>query len=93
MNIHAQPSAEQLQAYMQHWQAWVDGLVAQNRLESGNHLSVEGRVLYSNNRHSDTVYTINNESVAGYFLVKAHDFDDAERLAKDCPILQGEGTN
>lgn len=93
MNIHTPPSDEQLQTYMQHWHAWIEKLTAQNRLEGGHHLSVEGRVVYPNNKQNHTAYTVNNESIAGYFLIKAHDFEDATRLANDCPILQGEGTS
>jgi hypothetical protein len=35
----------------------------------------------------------NRESVAGYIIVKATDFDDAVAMAKECPILHGDGTS
>ena len=30
---------------------------------------------------------------AFYIIIKAKDLDDAVSIAKDCPILQGEGTS
>ena len=90
----AQPSAKQMQLYMQQWQQWIATIASKGKLaEGGNHLSREGVVLKSHNNLTDGPYTVNKESVAGYIIVLANSFEKAVTIAKDCPILQGEGTS
>ncbi len=89
-----QPTPEQMEIYMEQWYRWTEGIAAQGKLaEGGNHLSPEGRVIRPGNQISDGPYVQKRESVAGYIIVKATDFDDAVVMAKECPILQGEGTS
>ncbi|CAL1519472.1 YciI family protein [Chitinophaga sp. MM2321] len=90
----AQPSPEQMQAYMKEWQKWVNGIDAQHKLSSGgNHLSSEGRVVKSGNVVTDGPYAELKESVAGYIIIKTTDFEDAVSIAKTCPILAGAGNS
>ena len=90
----AQPSPEQMKLYMTQWMEWINDISAQQQLaDGGNHLSPIGKVLRSNNVIADESYTSNKESVAGYIIILAKDIDDAVRIAKKCPILQGEGTS
>jgi hypothetical protein len=97
MNItdkEAQPTPEQMKIYLKQWDKWINDIAGQNKLaEGGNHLSPEGRVLRPNNVASNGPYTEKRESVAGYIIIKAADFNEAVNLAKGCPILQGEGTS
>jgi hypothetical protein len=97
MNItdkEAQPTPEQMKIYLEQWDKWINDIASQNKLaEGGNHLSPEGRVLRPNNAATNGPYTEKKESVAGYIIIKATDFDEAVMLAKGCPILQGEGTS
>jgi hypothetical protein len=93
MDIQAQPSAKQMEEYMENWHNWVDSLVAENKLAGGNHLLTEGKVLKTNNAVTHEPYTKDKESVAGYLVVKAKNLDGAVAIAKECPILQGEGTS
>ena len=89
----AQPSPEQLQIYMKQYHDWVGGIAAQNKFGGGTGLSTEGRVLKSKNVVTDGPFAEIKESIAGYITVKAKDFDEAVALAKECPILQGEGNS
>jgi hypothetical protein len=89
----AQPSPEQLQVYMKQYHDWVGGIAAQNKFLGGTGLSTEGKVIKPNNVITDGPYAEIKESIAGYIMIKAKDFDEAVRLAKDCPILQGEGNS
>jgi hypothetical protein len=91
----AQPSQEQMNLYMIQWMEWVNSISSQEQLaDGGNHLSnTVGRVIRPKNVITDGPYTVNKESVAGYILILANDIDDAVRIAKNCPILQGEGTS
>jgi hypothetical protein len=97
MNIttkSAQPTPQQMKIYMKQWEKWIKGIAAKGRLaEGGNHLSAEGRVLKPKNETIEGPYTSKKESVAGYILILAKDLDDAAKIAKKCPILNGEGTS
>ncbi len=89
----AQPSPEQLQVYMKQYQDWVGGIAAQNRFVGGKGLSTEGKVLKSNNMMTDGPYVEIKESLAGFIIVRANDFEEAVGFAKACPILMGEGNS
>lgn len=89
-----QPSQEQMKQYMGQWMEWINYISKKDQLaRGGNHLSRNGKVLRSGDIMTDGPYSANSESVAGYIVVLAKDIDDAVRLAKKCPILQGEGTS
>jgi hypothetical protein len=88
-----QPSPEQMQAYMKQYQDWVSRIVAQNKFIGGKGLSTEGRVLKPNQVITDGPFVEIKESLAGYIMVHAKDFDDAVSMAKECPILNGGGNS
>ncbi|WP_276374565.1 YciI family protein [Chryseolinea sp. H1M3-3] len=87
----AQPSPEQMQAYMKMYNDWVGGIAAQNKFLGGKGLATEGKVIRSNNVITDGPYAETKESLAGYIMIKAKDIDEAVSIAKGCPILMGEG--
>jgi len=79
---------------LKQWEEWINDITVQNKLaDGGNHLSTEGRVLKPNNVITDGPYTEKRESIAGYIIIKATNFDEAINIAKGCPILQGKGTS
>ncbi|MCW7494420.1 YciI family protein [Leptospira sp. 2 VSF19] len=89
----AQPSPEQLQIYMQQYQEWVNSIVEKKKFKSGTALSTEGRVIQSDHLITDGPYVETKESLAGFIIIIANDFDDAANIAKDCPILMGPGNS
>lgn len=89
----AQPSPEQLQEYMKMYHDWVGGIAAQNKFAGGTGLSKEGKVIRSGDVITDGPYAEIKESIAGFIIVKAKDFDEAASFAKACPILQSEGNS
>jgi hypothetical protein len=89
----AQPTAAQMETYMQQWGQWISSIEDNGQLEGGTHLSKQGRVLRPKNTMADGPYTEQNESVAGYIVVAAKNINDATAIAQLCPILQGEGTS
>ena len=76
----AQPSPEQLQVYMKQYHDWVGGIAAQNKFCGGKGLSTEGRVLKPNHVVTDGPFAEIKESIAGYIIIKAKDFDEAVSL-------------
>ncbi len=88
----AQPSPEQMQEYMKIYNDWVGSIAAQNRYIGGKGLSTEGKVIRSKDMITDGPYAEIKESLAGFIMIKARDFDDAVNIAKGCPILEGDNS-
>lgn len=84
----AQPSPEQMQVYMKMYHDWVGGIAAQNKFVGGKGLSTEGKVIKSD-VITDGPYAEVKESIAGFIIVRAKNFDDALEIARGCPILKG----
>ena len=90
----AQPTQEQMKIYMEQWSVWIDSISAKKQLaEGGNHLSRKGKVLRPNDNVTNMPYTEHKESLTGYIIILAKNMDDATKIAKECPILQGTGTS
>lgn len=82
-------STEQRREALRQWNAWTDELAAQGRLQSGNPLQPEGRVVAAHDRRAlDGPFTEAKELIGGYFLLHAASLDEAEALAEGCPSLQ-----
>jgi hypothetical protein len=89
-------SPEEMQRIIEKYRAWsarlseAGKLVASDKLTDG-----EGRVLRRKGgevRVLDGPYSETKEVIGGYFLLHADDFDEAVRLAEDCPHLEFGGT-
>ena len=89
----AQPSPEQLQVYMKQYHDWVGGIAAQNKFVGGKGLSTEGKVLKAHKVITDGPFAEIKESIAGYIIIRAKDFNEAVSLANNCPMLNGEGNS
>jgi hypothetical protein len=89
----AQPSPDQFQATMKLWQDWLGGISAQNKLVSnGNRLSPDGKVVRSSGVVTDGPYAEVKESLGGYMVVRAKDYDEAVGMSKGCPVLKDGGS-
>lgn len=93
LSPEAQPSSEQMARYMASWGEWIAWIESEDRLEDGNHFQPTGAVLRGGGVVEKTPHVASKESVAGYILVRAKDQQDALRIARRCPILEGEGTS
>ena len=86
------PSAEQMQAVMNHWQNWIGDIAAQGKYVGTNRLYAAGsKTLKPGNVVMDGPYAEVKEIVGGYLIVKADDLDEAVEMAKSCPNLQYGG--
>lgn len=88
----AQPSPEQMQEYMKQYQEWIANITAQKKFVGGKGLSFEGKVV-KNNIVTDGPYAETKESLAGFIIIQANDFNEALTFAKACPILGGDGNS
>jgi len=94
INVEAQPTPKQMENYMQQWMNWINEIADNDQLaDGGNHFSRQGRVLKPNNEVVEAPYIADNNSVAGYIIVFAKNLDEATKIAKKCPILNGQNTS
>lgn len=82
----AQPSPEQMQVYMSMYHEWVNGIIAQEKFVGGKGLSTEGKVVRSG-VVTDGPFAELKESVAGFIIIRALNFEEALEIGKACPIL------
>ena len=76
------PSADEIQAIIRRYQAWMDKVGATGqKLKDG-----EGRVMRRAGI-TDGPFAEAKEILGGFFVVKADDYDSAVRLCSDCPHL------
>ena len=85
-------TAEEAQALTNRWMDWMKSIDEKGRLSNrGNRLADTGRVLRASSV-TDGPYAEIKESIGGYSIVKADNYDEAIELAKGCPVL-GRGGN
>ena len=88
----ARYTAEQLPQIVAEYASWAGGLAEEGRLIAGEKLTDEaGRLLMRAADYSTTVvkgYAPGEQIVAGYFVVRAADYEEAVALAKTCPHMK-----
>jgi len=84
-------SPEEVQAHMEEWNVWMQGLAEQGRLVDGEPLKAEGRQVSGNGKVvTDGPFAEGAEIVGGYIMLNAKDLDEATELSKGCPVLQAD---
>jgi hypothetical protein len=83
-----QASAEEKQAVMAKWAAWMGALGEKDQLvNGGSPLDFTGKKLTKDGVVTDISASEFKELVSGYTVIKAKSYDDAIAIAKECPIL------
>lgn len=86
---YAAMDREQLRHNLDRWNAWVDDLAAQGRMQHGNTLATKGRVVSARRVQAiDGPFAEAKELVGGYFIVSARSLDEATAIAEQCPLLE-----
>lgn len=86
---YAAMDREQLRHNLDRWNAWLDDLAAQGRMQHGNTLDTKGRVVSGRGVQAiDGPFTEAKELVGGYFIVNARSLDEATAIATQCPLLE-----
>src|SRR4051794_39234962 len=87
----AEHSPESMQANMQKWMEWMDGLQKEGKFLSAQPLKETGKIISGNKKIlSDGPFMEGKEMVAGYLLCKAGNYEEAIAIANRCPILDHE---
>jgi hypothetical protein len=85
---YAAMSPEERRGALDRWNAWCDDLVAQGRLQHGNTLAPEARVVSAAGRRAiDGPFAEAKELIGGYILLTAESLDEATAIAETCPSL------
>lgn len=85
----AQPSPDEMQTHLKHWQDWFGSLAAQNRLARPlQRWDLHGRVVDNQKNVTNGPYAEIKESIGGMIIIKAEDYDEASEIAKGCPVLE-----
>lgn len=87
----AEVSASEMQQRNSDWMQWLNTMQERKQLAGGNHLDTEGRVVRANDVVENGTMKSEGNSVLGYLLIQAENYDAAVLIAKECPILAGEG--
>lgn len=84
---------QEMQALTKKWMDWVSSIAAQNKLtDRGNRLKNTGRVLKPGNVTTDGPFCEMKEIIGGYSIIKAESMDEAEEIAKGCPVFTVGGS-
>lgn len=82
------------QAVMAKWGGWLETLGKKGQLVSGGSpLEFGGKRLKKDGVVTDIAASEFKELVSGYSIIKAADYDEAVRIARECPIFLTEGTS
>jgi hypothetical protein len=87
-NWHRELSAQEIQEIMGRTNAWFDRLAREGRSIAAQPLEGEGRtVAYKNGAVADGPFAESKESIGGYLLLEAENFDEAMAVARENPML------
>jgi hypothetical protein len=93
VNTASKMSPEQMQQQMKKWETWIgEGLRDGWLLDTGDALTLEGRVVNGKKVITDGPFVEAKEVVGGYSVVQAGTIDAAAEIAKGCPVLLTGGS-
>jgi hypothetical protein len=87
-------SPEEMQQNIKKWMDWKDSLEKNGHISQlGERLDGTGKVVRGKTKTViDGPFVEVKDFIQGYILIEARDIDQAVELAKDCPILNLDGT-
>ena len=82
-------SPDEIQQVVDQVYAWFDRLTVEGVVKTGQPLVHEGRIVSGKKGRAvaDGPFAESKEAIAGYFLIKAENLDEAVSIAKDYPCL------
>jgi hypothetical protein len=91
--VNAALSPQQMQDYLQRFQAWIISLSEAGRISSCGPLANGGKTMVGPKALvSDGPYAESKDLVGGYTVLTAKDLDEAADIARGCPFLGVGGT-
>ncbi|RKQ51662.1 hypothetical protein BXY85_2693 [Roseivirga pacifica] len=84
-------SPEEVQAHMDEWRVWMEGLAEKGLLIDSLPLKAEGKQVSGGGKVvTDGPFAEGAEIVGGYLMMNATSLDEAVAQTKGCPILDAE---
>lgn len=86
-----QPSAEQLQQHLAHWQEFFASL--KDKLAKPiQKFDPQGKIVMGSDSISEGPYAEVTQSIGGLVIINATDYEEAVAIAKTCPVLELGGS-
>lgn len=83
------PSPDEMKMAMKPYQEWIAGIAALNKLVGPpRRWDVDGRFIKQGNIIASGPYAEVKMSIAGLFIIRANDYEEAVEIAGECPIIQ-----
>lgn len=86
-----QMTQEEMLEMKQSWGNWIGGIAQKARLVSSHQLGFQGKVMYADGINETKLYLEDKKMVSGNLVLKAKDMEEAEAMAKNCPIFKMGG--
>lgn len=84
-----QPTADQFQESLKHWNEWFGKLTAENKLVAPpRRFDGAGKILKQDKTVADGPYLEPKESIGGLLIIKADSYGEAIKIAEGCPVLE-----
>lgn len=80
-------SPQEIQTAIDQFYRWLDGLVAEGKMKTGQRLGIEGKTV-SRQRITDGPHGETKEVIGGYWFILAASLDEAAQIAAQNPCLQ-----
>lgn len=85
---HKDLSSKEIQQNMARFTEWFERLNNAGVFKGGGPLGHNGKTLAGRNAVTDGPFAESKEAIAGFFLIRADNLEQAVEVAKDCPGLQ-----
>ncbi len=87
------PSADALKLNGQHWGAFIGQLAKSGKLVSAIRPENSGKTIEGRNQKSEgSPFSGSGETVSSIFVIRVSDENEAEIIAKQCPIFEMDGS-
>lgn len=89
----AQPTEKELSTHLKHWHDWFLSLAAQNKLvRPVQRWDAQGLVIGPDKSVTAGPYLESIQSIGGLIFIRAQNYQEAEEIAQNAPILDLGGT-
>jgi pimeloyl-ACP methyl ester carboxylesterase len=85
---HLDLSSEEIQKNMARFTAWFERLNQAGHFKGGGPLGPYGKILAGSHAATDGPFVESKEAIAGFFLVRAENLEQAIEIGKGCPGLE-----
>jgi|ERR1700754_958445 len=90
---NVQPTPNELKTHLEHWQVWFDELSKQGILARPiQRWDGAGKIIQRGKSATNGPFAEIKESIGGMIIIKAIDYEAAEKIAQNCPILELDGS-